>query len=270
MEENKLSKVKNILVVSGSGRKKGDGYKMTESLRKEFGDEVNYNWEYLYLNDYEIKGCIGCKVCNKMNEEKCPFKDDLLSIVSRMNAADGFVFTSPVYSMAVTSQMKSFIDRTNYLLHRPSLVGKPTIIISTTELAGTKKIIKYLSHILRTMTLRYEGGVGIRIGAYKNNVKYKNKADQKIKKLANVFKTSLDAGNRQKPYFKQAILFKVWQTRIIVSKDKYPYEYKYWESNGWIETDYFYPTKINLFPKLLTKLLKKRMTKLISEGFIYK
>ncbi len=265
-----MSEIKNILVISGSGRKKGDGYKMTESLRKEFGDEANYNWEYLYLNDYEINGCIGCKVCNKMNEVNCPFKDDLLSIVSKMNEADGFVFSSPVYSRGITSQMKSFIDRTNYWLHRPSLVGKPAIVISTTEIIGTKEVLQHLSHVLRTMTLRYEGGIGIRIGAYKNNNKYKNKTDQKIRKLANVFETLLEASNRQKPYFKQAILFKVWQTRIIVSKDKSPYEYNYWESNGWIETDYFYPTKINLFSKLLTKLFKKRMTKLLSEGFIYK
>lgn len=264
-----MSEIKKILVISGSARKKGDGYKMTESIRKEFRDDNLYNWEYLYLNDYEIKGCIGCRMCNKSSEEKCPFKDDLLSIVSKMIEADGFVFTSPVYSIAISSQMKAFIDRTNYLLHRPSLIGKPSIIVSTTEFGGTRSVIKYLSHILSSLALRYEKGLGVRIGAYKNNKNYKNKTDKRIKKLAHIFKTSLEAGNRQKPYFKQAILFKAWQTRAFISKDKSPYDYQYWKTKGWFEADYYYPTKIGLLPTLITTLFKKRITKLMIEGFIY-
>ncbi|BEP29820.1 flavodoxin family protein [Helicovermis profundi] len=265
-----MSEVKNILVISASPRKKGDGYKITESIIKEIGDEKSFKWEYLFLNDFEIKACIGCRICIKMNEEKCPFKDDLLSIVSKMNDADGYVFTSPVYSVAVSSQMKAFIDRTNYLLHRPFSIGKPTIAICTAELRGTKSVIKYLSHILNTLGLRYEGGIGVKIGPYKNNKKYKRKTDIKIKKLAGVFKTSLEKGNRQKPYFKQAILFKMWQTRAIISKDKNPYDYEYWLAKGWINTDYYYPTKINSISKFLFKLFKKRLAKFMKEGFIYK
>lgn len=264
-----MTTVKNILVISGSARKKGDGYKMTESLRKEFGDEENFKWEYLYLNDYEIKGCVGCRVCNKTNEKKCLFKDDLLSIVTKMSAADGLVFTSPVYSMAISSQMKAFIDRTNYLIHRPSMIGKPTIIISTTELAGTKSVIKYLRHILKSLALRYEGGLGIRVGAYKNNEKYKKNTDKKLKTLSEVFKFSLETGNQQKPYFRQSILFNVWKTRAIISKDKSPYDYEYWVENGWLDADYFYPTKVNLFSKLVVKLFKKLLIKRLKEGFIY-
>lgn len=260
---------KKILIISGSARKKGDGFKMTESLIKRFADEGKFEWEYLFLNDYEIKGCIGCRVCIKRNEEMCPLKDDLLNIVSKMNEADGFVFTTPVYSMAITSQMKAFIDRSNYLLHRPTMIGKPTIIISTTDLGGTRSIIKYLAHILRSLGLRYSGGLGVRMGHYRNNEVYRHKTDKKINDLALAFKSSMEAGNQQRPYFKQALVFKVWQTRSIVTKDKNPGVYKYWMENGWIDTDYFYPTKIMLSSKIIIKIFKNRVIKLMKEGFIH-
>ncbi len=262
------TEIKKILIISGSARKKGDGFRITESLIKKFGDESNFEWEYLFLNDYEIKGCIGCRICINKNEKLCPFKDDLLNIVSKMNDADGFVVTTPVYSMAITSQMKAFIDRTNYLLHRPTMIGRPTIIISTTDLGGTRSIIKYLKHILRSIGLRYAGGLGVRMGRYRNNEVYRHKIEKKINALALIFKSSMEAGNQQRPHFKQALIFKIWQTRSMVTKDKNPYVYKYWSEKGWIDTDYFYPTKIMLSSKIIIKLFKNRVIKLMKEGFI--
>ena len=102
-----------------------------------------------------------------------------------------------------------------------------------------------------------------------NHEKYKIKTEKKLRKLAHVFKTSLEAGSRQRPYLKQAMLFRAWQTRIIISKDKSPADYQFWATNGWLERDYFYQTKIGIFPKLLFRLLKKRIKKLMTEAFIY-
>ena len=38
---------------------------------------------------------------------------------------------------------------------------------------------------------------------------YKKRADNRIKKISNICKTSLIAGNQQNPTFKQAVLFKL-------------------------------------------------------------
>lgn len=261
-----LSERKNIFIISGSPRKKGDGYKITEFLIEKFGDN-NYDWQYIFLADYKINGCIGCRLCNRKHEETCPLKDDLLDLVDKMKTADGFVFTSPVYSLAVTSQMKAFIDRTNYLLHRPAFIGKPTVIISTTDLAGEQKVIKYLKHIITTMGLRYSGGLGIKMGLYKNNDSYKQKTDIKIESLSKQFRKSLEAGDHQKPSFKQALLFRLWQTRALVSKDKNPYDYEYWSERGWMDSDYFYPTNISKPKKILINIIRNKMIKKLREGF---
>lgn len=265
-----IKEPKKILIISGSARKKGNSYKITESFVEKVGDANTYEWEYLYLSDYEIKGCIGCKVCMRKSEEACPFKDDLLQVVSKMKEADGFIFTTPVYSRAVTGQMKTFIDRTNYLLHRPALIGKPTIVISTTDLAGTKKVIDHLKIIITTLGLRYTGGLGVKMGAYINNEKYQQKIEQKLKDLSLVFKTSIDAGDRQAPNFGQVLRFKAWQTRMKISKDKYPTDYEYWAEKGWIEADYFYPTTIKIPVRVLVNLIMKKMNKDMREAFIYK
>ncbi len=66
--------------------------------------------EILYLNDYFIKPCIGCRVCEKTHQ--CVLKDDdVPKIHEAIRAADAYVLGTPTYYGDITGQFKMFVDR---------------------------------------------------------------------------------------------------------------------------------------------------------------
>lgn len=260
--------MKRIVVLSGSGKKHGNTMKLVESIQTSFGDEDQFDWKYIYLYDYEIKGCIGCKACVRKDENACPFKDDVLSIMEVLKSADGIILASPVYSRAVTGQLKQFIDRTNYVLHRPSLIEIPTISVSTTDVIMSKKIANYLSVIGSSMGARIEGELAVKIGKMRNNPSYKSKVEKEIEKISKSFKHSVLEGKQQTPNMHQLMRFNGWKTRVIVSKEEYPNDYLYWEKNGWIDMDFFHKISLNPVTKVFFRIVNKRISKIMKTGFL--
>lgn len=100
---------KNILVLSGSFRKKGN----SDLLCDEFirgAEESGHQVEKIYINDKQINFCRGCGVCNTTH--KCIQKDDMAEILDKMIKADVIVMATPVYFYTMNGQMKTLIDRT--------------------------------------------------------------------------------------------------------------------------------------------------------------
>lgn len=62
-----------------------------------------------YLNEYQIKPCIGCRVCEKTN--KCFQKDDCDILHDAIRAADAYILGTPTYYGDITGQFKQFVDR---------------------------------------------------------------------------------------------------------------------------------------------------------------
>ena len=69
-----------------------------------------------------IGGCQACHNCHKHGV--CKLNDDMQALYPKMEAADAFVFGSPVYFHGVTAQAKAVIDRTFYFLKGRRLKGK--------------------------------------------------------------------------------------------------------------------------------------------------
>lgn len=66
--------------------------------------------QILYLNDYTIKPCIGCRVCEKTHQ--CVVKgDDVALLHEAIREADAYVLGTPTYYGDVTGQFKMFVDR---------------------------------------------------------------------------------------------------------------------------------------------------------------
>lgn len=66
--------------------------------------------EILYLNDYHIKCCRGCRTCEKTNE--CVIKgDDVPLLHAALRSADAYVLATPTYYGDITGQFKQFVDR---------------------------------------------------------------------------------------------------------------------------------------------------------------
>ena len=103
----------NIMILNGAARKNG----RTTSLVKAFKDSaesIGNTVHEFYLQDMNIKGCMGCDGCARASKDAdnpCVQKDDMAEINKAFCAADVVVFASPVYFWTITGPLKTVADR---------------------------------------------------------------------------------------------------------------------------------------------------------------
>lgn len=91
------------------------------------------------LNDLQYRGCQGCFLC-KTKLDRCALKDDLTGVLDAIRETDVVVLASPVYFWDISSQMKTFIDRTfSYLV--PDFITNPV----KSRLPAGKKLVFILA-----------------------------------------------------------------------------------------------------------------------------
>jgi multimeric flavodoxin WrbA len=104
---------KRILAIMGSYRRDGIIAQAVEQAclgAKEAGVKV----ETIILTDKEIEFCDNCRLCTQSAGEspgECKFKDDMVEIVKKIEAADGYILGSPVNFGTVTAITKRFMER---------------------------------------------------------------------------------------------------------------------------------------------------------------
>lgn len=100
--------MKNILVIQGGGRPKGNTARLIDSFR-EGAEEAGHLVEVVSLMKNEVKGCLGCNACRY--GKPCIQKDAFNEMVPKIRAADCIVFASPLYFWTLSSRIKAFIER---------------------------------------------------------------------------------------------------------------------------------------------------------------
>jgi len=110
-----------VLGIVGSARK-GNGLALTEAAlagAKAAGAEV----ELIRLADITIKPCLDCNYCKNPENKYCIQKDGMQDLYRKIEAADGIVFSSPVYFGRASALYLSFIDRM-YAMANPDFSSK--------------------------------------------------------------------------------------------------------------------------------------------------
>lgn len=100
--------MKNILVIQGGGRAKGNTAQLVDSFIRG-AVEAGHQVEKISLNKTIVNGCIGCNACRY--GKPCVQKDDFNEIVPKIKAADLIVFASPLLFWTLSSKIKAFIER---------------------------------------------------------------------------------------------------------------------------------------------------------------
>jgi multimeric flavodoxin WrbA/putative sterol carrier protein len=114
------------------------------------GDALNRlgcKLDVIHLTDHVIEYCIGCGFC--MENGKCWMPDDHAAILDQILAADAVILASPVYFFHVTAQMKTFLDRSLALGHKPRPTWKPGLAVSVSAGSGETQVADYLAGMLR-------------------------------------------------------------------------------------------------------------------------
>lgn len=136
-----------IVAINGSPHKGiGNTALLIEMLRPTLTRE-GFELEIINLSDHEVRYCTGCAFC--MEKGKCWIDDDHRGITDKLLDADGVVLASPVYIFHVTGQMKTFLDRSLALGHKPRPNWKPGLAISVSAGLGETDTAGYLAFSLR-------------------------------------------------------------------------------------------------------------------------
>lgn len=123
---------KKIVVITGSPRKGGNSFAMTDAFigaaRAEGCEVVRFDAAELKLG-----GCRACETCFKTGKA-CSFDDDFNKIAPYIEEADGVVFTMPVYWYSIPSQIKCVIDKLySFCVAGKDVAGKKCALIACCE-----------------------------------------------------------------------------------------------------------------------------------------
>lgn len=123
---------KKVVVITGSPRKNGNSFAMTDSFiqaARAKGHSVT-RFDAAMM---QIGGCRACETCFSTGKA-CTFDDDFNKIAPAILQADAIVFTMPVYWYSIPAQIKGVIDRIySLLVGGKDISGKECAFIACCE-----------------------------------------------------------------------------------------------------------------------------------------
>jgi len=123
---------KKIVVITGSPRKHGNSFAMTDAFIKAAEAKGHTVTRFdAALN--KVDGCHACETCFKTGKA-CSFDDDFNVIAPEIEKADVVVFTMPVYWYSIPAQIKGVIDRLfSFCVAGKDIAGKQCALITCCE-----------------------------------------------------------------------------------------------------------------------------------------
>lgn len=240
--------MKTVLAILGSARKRGFTYLATRQLLDNLAQFGDVQSEVVFLSDFELEPCRGCKTCFLRGEEFCPLKDDRDALIRKMLDSDGVIFATPNYSFHVSGRMKYFLDRLGFLFHRPCFHGKTFTSIVAQGIYGGGNVRKYLDFV--------GAGLGFNVvkGCYVTalepmSAKERGKMEKALDAQSKRFHKRLLQPALATPSLFQLMGFRMARTSIkqTLSEDKR--DYSYYHDHGWFKSDFYYPIELGLVKK---------------------
>ena len=123
---------KKIVVITGSPRKNGNSFAMTEAFIKA-AEQKGHTVTRFDAAMKKVGGCHACETCYSTGKA-CTFDDDFNTIAPAILEADAIVFTMPVYWYSIPAQIKGVIDRIfSLVVGGKDIAGKECALITCCE-----------------------------------------------------------------------------------------------------------------------------------------
>lgn len=123
---------KKIVVITGSPRKAGNSFAMTEAFIRA-AEKKGHRVTRFDAAMKNVGGCHACETCFKTGKA-CSFDDDFNTIAPAILEADAVVFTMPVYWYSIPAQIKGVIDKLfSFCVAGKDIAGKECALITCCE-----------------------------------------------------------------------------------------------------------------------------------------
>lgn len=245
--------MKKITAFVGSAHKQNTHKAVVQLLNNlQALGEVEY--EIVTLSDYTLGVCRGCRLCFEKGKEFCPLKDDRDVLMDKIQASDGIVFATPNYCFQMSGLMKIFLDRFGFAFHRPCYFGKAFTSIVTQGFGGGGKIVKDLDFSASILGFNTVKGTTV-TGFDPKTEKEQKKNDRALAEQSKRFYALMSKPAYPVPTMFQLMLFRIGRTTINQEADPGSIDYRYYADKGWLESDYYYPTRLGALKKAAGNLL---------------
>jgi len=102
-----------VIAINGGPRK---GWNTAMLLEKALEGAKSHGaqTELIHLYDLNYKGCVSCFACKTKDGKsygKCAVRDELTSVLNKIEECDAMILGSPIYIGNVTGEMRSFLER---------------------------------------------------------------------------------------------------------------------------------------------------------------
>lgn len=123
---------KKIVVITGSPRKNGNSFAMTDAFIKA-AEEKGHTVTRFDAAFKKVGGCHACETCYSTGKA-CTFDDDFNTVATAILEADVLVFTMPVYWYSIPAQIKGVIDKIfSLVVGGKDISGKECAVIACCE-----------------------------------------------------------------------------------------------------------------------------------------
>ncbi|OKP77094.1 NADPH-dependent FMN reductase [Paenibacillus helianthi] len=253
--------MKKVTVFLGTPRKQAT-YKAVLEFEKYLTNDAEIEFEYVFLKNYRLDYCLGCKLCFNKGEEHCPLKDDRDLLLEKMQASDGVIFATPLYAFQVSAPMKNLLDRLAFVFHRPQFFGKTFTAIVSQGILGGGKIVKYLDDMGGYYGFQVAKGCVLN-ALEPTTAAVEARNSRKLKNAAARFHKELMRTAIPVPSLFRLLLFRMARTSIKSMLNPQYRDYRHYEEKGWFESGYYYPVSLGPYKKLLGRLFDVLGTRMV-------
>ena len=233
-------------------------FNATEQFLKKLQSLGDVEYEMVQLSDYRIETCRGCRLCMDKGEEFCPLKDDRDLLIEKILSSHGVIFSTPNYSFQVSGLMKIFLDRLGFFFHRPQFFGRTFTNLVNEGIYGGRKIVKYLNFVGFGLGFHVVKGAAINtIVPVSEEMQRKN--GKILERLSKRFFSQLTKTRYPAPSLFKLFLFRMARSSMGIMLNENSRDYLFYRNNGWFESDYYYPVKLNPVKAWIGRMVDRRV-----------
>ena len=153
---------KNIVVLNGSPRKKGNTSALVEAFARG-AESAGNQVAVFHLDGMEIHGCKGCFGGHSGRECPCVQRDDMAKIYPAVKEADVVVLASPLYYWNLSGQLRTAVDRLFALEEGDGSLlrgnGRASALLMAAEGHGFEDVVLYYDHLMEHLGWKNLGHV---------------------------------------------------------------------------------------------------------------
>ncbi len=223
-----------ICVIYGTERK-GSSYQIAQALINKLDPKKITE---LFLPSALPKFCVSCFSCFNDDWQSCPHHQFTIPAREALIESDLIIMTSPVYSLHLTGQMKTFLDHfaNMFIVHRPepSMFRKQGVIIATSIGPVTGSTIKSIKDSLDFwgVAKTYTMGFAMQQTDWE---KVNDRIKKKIEKRTNQIAKSIQKHKNRPPI---SFRVKKWFYLSQFMQKRFGYnltDVSYWSDQGWLD-----------------------------------